>query len=183
MSKVITFSRTFPSYHPKKGKPTYFVEQILQHLGVNYLSDNYIQKLCGLNTVNMAKGKLSFEDIESFALSLQKKEDEKLHTIRGGNRFNPKDTFSPRCWFGKPYNSPQIIFWEDIEVKQTYKLECDINGVFSVNGKYEDVTSSIWNGTTIAQNDGLDSDDFLNWFPVGKELDGQIICWNDEVKY
>jgi hypothetical protein len=28
MSKVITFSRVFPSYHPKKGQPTYFVEKL-----------------------------------------------------------------------------------------------------------------------------------------------------------
>lgn len=27
MSKVITFSRTFPAYHPRKGEPTYFVEK------------------------------------------------------------------------------------------------------------------------------------------------------------
>jgi len=29
MSKVITFSRVFPKYHPKAGQPTYFVEKIL----------------------------------------------------------------------------------------------------------------------------------------------------------
>ena len=28
MSKVITFSRYFPSYHPRKGEPTFFVEKI-----------------------------------------------------------------------------------------------------------------------------------------------------------
>jgi hypothetical protein len=30
MSKVLTFSRVFPSYHPKAGHPTYFVEKMLQ---------------------------------------------------------------------------------------------------------------------------------------------------------
>ena len=29
MAKVITFSRTFPSYHPKKGQETKFVEKFL----------------------------------------------------------------------------------------------------------------------------------------------------------
>ena len=29
MSRVMTFSRVFPSYHPRKGDPTYFVEAIL----------------------------------------------------------------------------------------------------------------------------------------------------------
>lgn len=30
MAKVITFSRQFPSYHPKAGQPTYFVEKVLR---------------------------------------------------------------------------------------------------------------------------------------------------------
>lgn len=29
MAKVITFSRTFPAYHPQKGQPTLFVESII----------------------------------------------------------------------------------------------------------------------------------------------------------
>lgn len=32
MAKVITFSRTFPSYHPKAGQPTYFVEKFYNSL-------------------------------------------------------------------------------------------------------------------------------------------------------
>jgi hypothetical protein len=36
MAKVITFSRFFPAYHPRKGEPTYFVEKIWAHL----ISDN-----------------------------------------------------------------------------------------------------------------------------------------------
>lgn len=32
MAKVITFSRVFPSYHPKAGQPTYFVEAIYKAL-------------------------------------------------------------------------------------------------------------------------------------------------------
>lgn len=176
MSKIITFSRVFPAYHPKKGKPTYFVEQILKNIGINYFSDNYLQKLCELNLGNISKGKLFFRDIEKFHLSLQEKEDEKLHTIRRGNRFSSGDYFSPRCWFGKPYSSPQIIFWEDIEVKQTHKIERDKNGSFVVNGKHENII-------TIAHNDGLSGDDFLDWFPIENEFNGQIICWDDEVQY
>jgi hypothetical protein len=30
--KVITFSRTYPSYHPKAGQPTYFVEKVWSSL-------------------------------------------------------------------------------------------------------------------------------------------------------
>lgn len=36
MSRVITFSRTFPKYHPRAGEPTFFVEKILK--GVDALS-------------------------------------------------------------------------------------------------------------------------------------------------
>ena len=32
MAKVITFSREFPKYHPKKGQPTLFVEKIWNSL-------------------------------------------------------------------------------------------------------------------------------------------------------
>lgn len=183
MARVINFSRQFPSYHPKVGRPTYFVEQILRGIGINYRSDSYIQKLCVLNTKNIANGKLSFEDIESFALSLQEKNNSKVHTMRSGSRFKSGDTFSPRCWFGRPYNSPQLIFWDDIEVIKTWKFENDIDGVFYLNGKPVDVTSSICNGTSIAENDGLSGEDFLDWFPVGNEINGQIICWDEYVKY
>lgn len=30
MAKIITFSRTFSGYHPKKGQPTYFVEKVFE---------------------------------------------------------------------------------------------------------------------------------------------------------
>lgn len=180
MARVINFSRQFPSYHPKVGRPTYFVEQILRGLGINYRSDSYIQKLCVLNTKNIANGKLSFEDIESFALSLQEKNNSKVHTMRSGSRFKSGDTFSPRCWFGRPYNSPQLIFWDDIEVIKTWKFENDIEeGGFYMNGKLVDDISII----PIAENDGLSCEDFLDWFPVGNEINGQIICWDEYVKY
>lgn len=35
MSKVITFSKFFPAYHPRKGEPTFFVEQIQGGLKVH----------------------------------------------------------------------------------------------------------------------------------------------------
>jgi len=104
--------------------------------------------------------------------SFLKPQEKKSHTIRAGNRFKAGDKFSPRFC-----RSPQIIFWHDIEVKRTWKLEVDINGVFSLDGKHTGTTA-------IARNDGFNNEeDFLNWFPLGKEFDGQIICWNDEIKY
>lgn len=37
MARVITFSRKFPSYHPKAGQPTHFVEQILNSFDLKML--------------------------------------------------------------------------------------------------------------------------------------------------
>lgn len=184
MSKVSTFSRTFPSYHPKKGQPTYFVERILNELNIAYRNDDYLQDLLVLNTKNIANGKLTFEDLEAFYLSLKETiTTDKLHTIRGnepskfkGNRFKVGDKISPRVWFGKPYNSPQIIFCNDIEVKKTFDFEI-------VNGKYG-IGDMLYNDieiTKVANNDGLILLDFINWFP--KSFKGQIICWSDKVDY
>ena len=52
MAKVITVSRTFPDYHPKAGQPTYFVEQILNALGMNkpFNSADFQHDLIVLNT-------------------------------------------------------------------------------------------------------------------------------------
>jgi len=35
MTKVITFSRTYPSYHIRKWEPTNFVEKIYKSIGFN----------------------------------------------------------------------------------------------------------------------------------------------------
>lgn len=36
MSKVITFSRFFPAYHPKKGQPTFSGQIICWNENINY---------------------------------------------------------------------------------------------------------------------------------------------------
>lgn len=40
MAKVITFSTTFPAYHPKKGDPTFFVEKFLSGEKVHTIRAN-----------------------------------------------------------------------------------------------------------------------------------------------
>jgi hypothetical protein len=166
MAKVITFSRVFPSYHPRKGEPTFFVEAILNNLGVEIQSDLLPSVREIVNDFCMLDGTIN-----------------KAHTIRHGSRFKVGDKFSPRCWSGKPYRSKQIIIHDDIEVKKVFEISMDKEGVFSINGKEVDVTSSICDGRTVADNDGLDSDDLLNWFPVGKPFKGQIICWDEKIVY
>jgi len=92
MAKVITFSRTFPTYHPKAGQPTNFVEQFYNSI------DPYKQ------TNVWDRNDLSF--INEIAMNEGRK---KHHTIRAGSRWREGEKFSPRIWSGKPYNSKQIV--------------------------------------------------------------------------
>ena len=156
--KVITFSRFFPAYHPRKGIDTFFPEQILNGLGI------------GLRDVPAAFNNL----VNDFALMDGSK---KHHTIRAGNRWKVGDWFSPRVWSGKPYASKQIEFAPPIEIKKIWSFVCN-EGYFYVNGGKVDVTSS-----DIPANDGISSDDFLNWFPENKLFIGQIISWSNEIEY
>jgi hypothetical protein len=129
--RVITFSQTFPTYHPRRGEPTGFVEKILN--------------------------------------------GQKVHTIRAGHRWKAGDWFNPRVWSGKPYTSKQITFAPDIQVKKVWNIQRDDYGIFSIEGK------DIYGIDTLAKNDGLTTDDLWRW--IKWPMEGQIICWSDEIKY
>jgi len=162
MSKVITFSRAFPSYHPKAGQPTFFVEKIWKSFGMPINSD------LGL------KG-LKYENTHL---------PPKHHTIRGGNRFKAGKYFSPRVWSDKPYRSKQIIIAPDIEVKKVWDFE--ISGAdFRVEENFYggESENSFWILEQIASNDGLSRIDLLDWFQYPKPFSGQIICWNESINY
>ena len=122
MSKVITFSRTFPAYHPKAGEPTYFVEKVLNHLGYSS-NEEYYYELCEC-TKNIGQNKI-LEFMFSLDFSKCGFYAEKYHTIRAGNRWKVGDKFSPRVWSGKPYRSPMIIIAPDIEVKKVWDFEIE----------------------------------------------------------
>ena len=115
MTKVLTVSRTFPAFHPKAGQPTHFVEKLIESfltLGDIEITDEQL-KLCSWNVMR--------PDVW-----------EKWHTIRVGNNWKVGDTFSPRVWSGKPYNSPQITIAPDIRVEKVWPIEMYIqsgNGV------------------------------------------------------
>lgn len=175
MSKVITFSRVFPAYHPRKGEDTYFVEQIWNGLGIKFPSSDLVIELENINTTELGVVKL-YKFINS--IETTKENGLKYHTIRAGNRWKVGNKFSPRIWSGKPYNSKQIIIAPDIEIKRIWSFECDKGGLFYINKDWIDVTSS-----DITKNDGLNADDFLNWFPINKPFKGQIICWNENINY
>lgn len=161
MSKVITFSRFFPSYHPRKGKPTFFVEKILNSV---------------YNPKSIHDIPFEVQQIINQLVLLDR--EEKHHTIRFGHRWKAGDKFSPRVWSDKPYRSKQITFAPDIEIKKVWDIHFDEGGVIDINGFYTEVEYE-----TIATNDGLSFKDFHFWFPIGKPFTGQIICWNENIEY
>lgn len=171
MTKVITFSRYFPKYHPKAGQPTYFVEQIYNSIYRDKSGD-----------WSDAPGDTSNYVVELEHTILGRKH----HTIRQGNRFKVGDKFSPRVWSGKPYRSPQIIIAPDIEVVKEYKFKIEIilledgyaTKMFIGNSRVDPLKL-----TEVSKNDGLDYRDFLHWFQYPKSFSGQIICWNKDIIY
>ena len=182
MAKVRTLSRTFMKGHPKEGQQTFFVEQFLHSIQVGYKCDDYLQRLCLLNTKNLANGKLSFEDLESFWLSLQPVANSKNHTIRAKNFFNVGDKISIRCWFGKPYHGCQIILADDLELKKVWDVDIAIPmGGIRINGdwKFENFVPVL---KKLVKNDGLTVKDFKAWFNTPSFV-GQILCWSEMVEY
>jgi len=163
MSKVLTFSRVFPKYHPKAGQPTYFVEKIFAGLADSQ--------------PRWAMPKRFTEYDWHIYYNCSKP---KLHTIRIGNRWKVGDKFSPRIWTDKPYNSKQLIFSTDIEIKKVFSFSKDlISKNFYLNGIEAHPDDLI----EIAKNDGLELSDLLLWFQYPKPFNGQIICWSDAVSY
>lgn len=190
---VRMFSRKFPSYHPRKGEDTLFVEKILNSLNINWATREYFSALVSWNKDNLAMGKYTVQDLYAFVASLAISEtDEKPHTIRAGNRFTPGMKLSPRVWSGKPYNSPQIQFAPDMEVKKVWKFEIE-NYEKIVRISIDDwpYCEEWGNGCVVererfiklANNDGLSVEDFKAWFKWPKEFAGQIICWNENIEY
>lgn len=168
MSRVITFSRFFPSFHPRKGEPTYFVEKV--NKGLDWVK------------YGIAFGKETEEHFKVLGLDYSheifKTVDPKYQTIRAGHRWRVGDYFSPRVWSGKPYNSKQIIIAPDIKVEKVFDFEiknceCYINDIFCDVNKME----------LICKNDGLNTKDLYEWFKYPKLFTGQIICWNPNINY
>lgn len=178
MTKVRTLSRNFLKGHPREGEQTHFAEKFLCSLNVDFSDRKYFHKLIELNADKLALGKLTEEVITNFWLSLQPTPFQKFHTIRNHHHFKTGDTISICCWSDKPYRSSQIRLWDDIEVKKTFAFEITKDGTYLLNNNPLIIGSL----KTVAQNDGLEIDDFECWFP-DKEFSGQIICWNETINY
>lgn len=206
MSRVITFSRVFPAYHPKASQPTFFIEKML-----NSLSDknNYYFGECercgwsGSSSVMAGGGQIadtgdyddvrcpicySFDimDLENSPVSdiyYQGKFNPKHHTIRAGHRWKAGENFSPRVWSGRPYASKMITIAPDIEIKKVWDFEIKEDGCVFIDGELYAYSSSTDALMVLAHNDGLELGDFIAWFKYPKPFSGQIICWDDSVDY
>ena len=175
MSRVLTFSRTFPAYHPKAGQPTNFVEQIYNSLGMDFTNRRWIGML---NEINPDQKEILAGFV--FGGIDYKVSGIKRHTIRSGNRWKVGDKFSPRVWSGKPYQSKQIIIAPDIEVKKFWDITI-LNAATFFDTKIEGENFNQW--TLLAGNDGLSAVDFIDWFKKDNIFSGQIICWDESVIY
>lgn len=182
MAKVITVSQKFPDSHPKAGQPTHFVEKIWCSLGG--VLDEY-------------RGPWeNYIDFKKSILWSYRMYGDKYHTVRLGRRWKTGDMASIRAWGtdinpksnrSGPYHSKQIIIAPDVEVTVT-------NIIISYEPynfqpiKINDIENkpTLITPLKLAENDGLDLDDFEKWFfPKGKrqEIEAQIICWNKDIKY
>jgi hypothetical protein len=170
MAKVITLSRQFPSYHPKAGQPTYFVSSAWRSIGLFMVADDAIQTLLseyrdwGLPDINTKK----------------------RHTVRLGRRWKDGDMASLRVWSGRPYNSPQIKIADDVKVRVVDIVLDFKSGLICRN---EGGVIHIISAPSLAANDGLSLQDFLDWFKYkenrkkGVAIQAQILIWGDVKEY
>ncbi len=189
MSRVLTFARQYPAYHSKAGEPTFFVEKILNKLGIDYSGKAYYEMLIELNRNNP---KVNLSMLAIFQTYLFRNiESSKLHTIRSGHNVKVDDLRSPRVWIAKPYTETQIIFAPDIQVKKVWDFDIKWESnyeQFFINGTcVSDCTKEDWFNSglieLIAKNDGLGIVDFLDWFKFPSNFSGQIVAWDEKIEY
>lgn len=168
MTKVRTLSRTFMKGHPRAGEPTFFVEKFL------------------LSRMSMGITIKELKKYDSLVSPEAKAKLPKHHTIRMGRHFKANDELTLAVWSGKPYRSKQVKLWTGpirsvnilIIVRHTYvKISKDVT-----DGLVDTITPL--NIYKVANNDGLEYHDFLEWFklPVGV-YEAQILIWNPEINY
>lgn len=177
MARVITFSTSFPSYHPKAGQPTWFIEELWK----NFYPDGVPKDL--FNKMEFAFPVGEFWGFNTIFPTIIPK----IHTIRKGNRWKAGDLASLRVWSGKPYNSKQVIIVDhDVKIVKTYEFRKRGRSIFIDEKQIPLLLATIGHGTIkqqtdlrlLAKNDGLEVKDFLDWFNK-PNFSGQIICFSD----
>lgn len=178
MAKVITVSRFYPSYHPKKGEPTLFIEKIYASMADN---------IEGFQIPNDANDFWDFHEYYNCT-------SPKHHTIRKGKRWKTGDKASIRIWgddinpkSGRKgaYHSKQITIAPDVEVTvfdfEIKNDESDEPSIY-IDGKFYCQIGAD-DSKLIAKNDGLDLEDLKSWFRLPSLFSGQLITWNKNLKY
>ena len=192
MSRVITFSRHFPGYHPKAGQPTHFVEKILNCLDTKVFT---MEQLMATPLIDHR-----LVDMEIYDSCVPKS-----HTVRAGHRWKSGDMASFRVWGNDvnpksgrsgPYHSKQITIAPDVEIVKVWDIEIKrgtkTGGCIYMDGKlfaaidltYPNTDNHHWdNVKRLAANDGLTGMDLLKWFKFPSPMQGQIICWDSTIEY
>jgi hypothetical protein len=159
MSKVITFSRTFPAYHSKAGQDTFFPEKVI--IGLEKLNHPILE-------------------VDELELDEQVYEESspKFHTVRAGSRWKVGEMASLRVWSGRPYHTKQVTLAPDIKITNVWSFEIKGREVWIASKKVDDEII-----LSAATHDGLMFWDFLEWFKYPQDFQGQIICWNNDIEY
>ena len=159
--KDIKFSTVFPSYHPRKGEPTHFVEKIWTAI------DESQRRVFTEAYFN--------DELDALSESYFSKDwAPKRTTIRAGHRWKKGDFFVPKIWTGIPYRSKPIAICEPLKVLDVEDFTISMNGIYWLN----DDILTLKELEHIALVDGFDEvDDFELWFNVkkGQTFDGQRI--------
>lgn len=146
---VLTVSRTFPVKHKRKGKETFF-EQKIQSIDCETCNAGMCEYCDNRKWIDTPK-------IHTIRANypLWKK---RIEEIQKGNA-----VLSLRYWSGKPYNSKQVEFMQldkdsGIGVQ---KIDFSTDYLYSVLVDEERISFSC---EMIAEHDGLNNDDFKEWF-------------------
>lgn len=130
MSKILTFSRVFPAYHPKAGQPTFFVGGILSgfkkhtiRAGNRFKAADTFSPCYWSGKPYRSKQQVFFEDmkvVKTYTFSKDlisdkfylngKPIDDGLLTEIAENDFLSLEDF--KAWFHKPFTG-QIICWSN----------------------------------------------------------------------
>lgn len=180
--KDIKFARKYLKAHPKHGQETFFIEKIWSN--DDALSPPYIKPV---STSILEK------EFDNYTKNTY---HPKGHTIRKGDRWKAGDLFDATVWTADPYNSKVITFAKDIKVVKTHSFEIKDNSIYidkykigGIDKKEDNIFGvpyylyGVSNIELIAKNDGLELQDFLDWFKFPEPFYGQIIVWREDIDY
>lgn len=144
---VLTMSKVFPSYHPKKGQPTNFRSKHMDEIKLHTIRGNYALWKKRIDEIN-----------EGIAM------------------------LSVREWSAKPYCSPQVelfcLFKGEVAIQKINLNIHDDAGSAMIEAYIENKLINDEIGILLIKNDGLEIQDFIDWF-TKPLIGGGIIHFTD----